>query len=173
MFTCPQCSRIFAGVIEITKHLKYFHTFGHFKFPRLVCPSISCSVDISTWSGFLRHIKSHGEVIDNNFINSLEDHENNIAQPVLLNPSIDLENLEIPENISVDLGTKILTDLLGKFCSRLLSTGVNHSTVDLVMIELEYCISELLNLIIKMSSQLMILKNFHARSGFCCRHFTT
>lgn len=89
MFTCPQCSRIFAGVIEITKHLKYFHTFGHFKFPRLVCPSISCSVDISTWSGFLRHIKSHGEVIDNNFINSLEDHENNIAQPVLLNPSID------------------------------------------------------------------------------------
>jgi hypothetical protein len=57
------------------------------------------------------------------------------------------------ENISLDLAVKIITKLLGRFCSQLLATGVNNSTVDLVIKELEYSMSEIFNLITMLSKQ--------------------
>jgi len=86
------------------------------------------------------------------------------AAPIFENP--DLVDPVLPgesQPYSRDVGVKILTNLLGNFCSSLLASGVNNSTVDLIVKELQYCFSESFSLILKIAEQ-FIGENFQGFS---------
>jgi hypothetical protein len=46
-----------------------------------------------------------------------------------------------------------MTDLLGNFCSSLMASGVTNTTVDFVVKEMEYSMTEVINLILKIAGQ--------------------
>jgi hypothetical protein len=152
MFSCPECSKIFVGCPEFLKHIKYVHSYSHFNFIQSICPFQSCNTKQSTWSGFLRHVKTHGSSLDSDDIDP--DLETIPVFPIQPQINLDSQSENVnEENISLDLAVKIITKLLGRFCSQLLATGVNNSTVDLVIKELEYSMSEIFNLITMLSKQ--------------------
>src|SRR5579863_1456446 len=62
MFSCPECSKILGSVGEIIKHLKYIHNYGHANFTKVDCPQQGCVSSFSSWSGLVRHLKSHETV---------------------------------------------------------------------------------------------------------------
>lgn len=150
MFKCPECLRLFNTIIEIKDHLKYIHAYGLLNFHSIVCPDESCSTEISSWSGFWLHLKSfHGE----NSFEQVELVENFETENVgsefqeFVSESFPLDDFEILQEISVEQGIKLFTDLLYNFCSSLLASGVNNSTVDLVIREMRYSFSQLLKII--------------------------
>jgi hypothetical protein len=135
------------------KHLKFLHNIGNISYKSTVCPKDTCSVTISSWSGFLRHVKAHEDNIESsevdlNDFSSVEQENSSYA-----NSQFSVQNYHNDnnaENISVETGINILTDLLGNFCSALLASGVNNSTIDFVVQELKYCFNETIGLILKM-----------------------
>jgi len=157
MLHCPQCGKVIVGTAELVKHVKYLHNFGHANFPSgLVCPAHSCTSEINSWSWFLRHLKSHEEpvagvdlVVEDpgavDIDSSLVSERNEEA---LHHPAI-----EEVKNYSRDFGIKVLTEILGNFCSTLLANGINNSTVDLIVKEMQYCFSESFNLIVSIAEQ--------------------
>lgn len=152
MLVCPECSRFFINVLEIKDHLKYLHNYSHINFSKIVCPHSSCQTEISTWSGLIKHFKTFHEITSNQAL--LPTPNNN---PVIVNNveagNDDYEDLSTFETISLELGVKLITDLLGNFTSSLLCSGVNNTTVDFVIKELEYSTREIFNIIIKIASQ--------------------
>jgi len=111
----------------------------------------------------LRHLKSHEEsllrketvVRENDGVNSGYNPSSALPNPVSPNSdSLEFqEGEEGVENYSADFGVRILTELLSNFCSSLLANGVNNSTVDFIVKELQYCFSESFNLILKIAKQ--------------------
>lgn len=163
MFNCPECLRLVIGSDELISHVKYIHSYSYVNFKIISCPFQTCCAGLSSWSGFLRHIKSH----DNSVVNLI--YQCNSLQNISQSKSdytVSVENIEgisktfdadkagqcpsALENMSVDLGIKLITELLSNFCSSLLATGVTNSTVDYVVRELRYSMNDIFNIILKL-----------------------
>lgn len=153
MFSCPVCSQLTIKASALIKHVKYIHNYGHVNFSEVTCPSQDCGTKLGTWSGFLRHIKSHN-CCPVNLIDTLDCRN---FEPLLSDQSAEDEFVEInhSEEFTVDLGIKIINNILGNFSGTLLASGINNSTLDLIMREVEYSFSEVFCLIIKLAKPLL------------------
>lgn len=157
MFTCPVCQILVLRASEFQTHLKFVHNYGHSNFPQLICPFSSCNITLGTWSGFLRHVKSHdkfleiGSQIPNLFFEPTLNSSNFSEAQQEIN--IDFEDPKTFENISVDTGIKIVSEILGNFCSSIIASGVNNSVMDVIVKEMEYVFVEIINLVTKLGKQ--------------------
>lgn len=158
MFSCPNCQQLFLGVNEFKHHLIYIHNYGHSKFSQIICPFSGCSELLNTWSWFLRHIKAHesspgspmlNTYLESNLSNNLDFSSFNSYS----NESNSLHNSETFENITVDTGIKIVSEILGNFCSSILANGVNNTKVDFIINEMKYLFTQIIDLISKIGVQ--------------------
>ena len=113
MYYCSECRNTFTRVEDIIVHTKYIHNIGSANFRKSFCPFINCSVQLSSWSGYLRHLKSHDvstaiNVIE--VINAVVSHEALESLPTNNNNKLDED--EVVEDISVELGIQIMSDIL-------------------------------------------------------------
>lgn len=133
MFKCHECFKYFDTILAIKDQYKYVHIYGHVNFNSIICPSESCNTMISTWSGLWRHLKAFHN--NSSSLDIIEDCNiqftptNHEINPTFTN----FEHIGIREEISIDLGVELITDLLHNFCSSLLANGVNNSTVHFVL----------------------------------------
>lgn len=129
--------------------MKYGHIYGELNFKTIFCPSVSCTIQLSTWSGFSRHLKElHNNI--NNLENESIQQQNEFGirlDEVTIEPH-KFDEVEIVEEITVNLGIKLFTNLLHNFCSSLLASGVNNSTVDFIVKEMSYSFSEVFKLLL-------------------------
>lgn len=139
MFKCEECHRRFCKASEIQAHLKYIHNFGNAHFPISICPYHTCVAQLHSWSGFLRHIRSH-ELISSKLCDVNINDANAFVPPD--NTINELQDDGFGEDInscrtSVNSCIDIMKNILSSFCSSLLATGVTNSTVDVVVKDLE------------------------------------
>lgn len=138
MFNCNICSKLIIISREFQNHVKYIHNFSEVNFKSQICSYRNCDAQINTWSGYMRHIKSHdsnaNEINNNNLGLDLEI----VSQiPDFQNEVVVDESCET-ENFSVELGINLLVKQLGEFCSNLVASGINNSIVDLIVRELKH-----------------------------------
>lgn len=156
MFKCIECSKLFSTILEIKDHLKYVHAYGHVHFTRMLCPNESCNVEINSWDGLWRHLKSFHESSISSGVKQLEVDIVGISSSIQFNSKnndLESDNLEIGDAMSVDFGIKLFKDLLHTFCSALLSKGVNNSMVDYIVKEMQYTFSQIFKFIIKVADR--------------------
>lgn len=149
MFSCPDCAKWCLTGHDIFLHFKYVHSYSQSNFQEIVCPHINCLVSLSSWSGLLRHIKSHENVERVQVEPSEEGLQNNI--------SFDIPDEEEISDISEDFmsrdrAVKLFQDLLINFCSSLMSRGVSNSIVDYVVKDLDYTFSQVFKIIIRLAN---------------------
>jgi len=154
MYYCSECRNTFTRVEDIIVHTKYIHNIGSANFRKSFCPFINCSVQLSSWSGYLRHLKSHDvstaiNVIE--VINAVVSHEALESLPTNNNNKLDED--EVVEDISVELGIQIMSDILSSFCSSLLAKGVTNTTVDFVVQELQFSFTQVISLVLKLGKK--------------------
>lgn len=148
MFICPRCQKLILGVSEFHDHIKFTHNITHINFTKSICPYDGCNVEIFTWSGYLRHCKSHEISLQQENIQSL----NNILESNS-NETTNLEDPEVFENITVDTCIEVIIDSLGNFCASLMAKGVNNSVVDFVVKDMEYLVTEIIDVICRLGTQ--------------------
>lgn len=159
MFVCPRCNKIVLGATEFISHVKYIHNFNHINLAQLICPYSTCNVPIASWSGFIRHLKSHDLMADLNFnFESNENYPKLESGSRLLNDNLyenfnELENLDNFRNISIETGIEIVGNVLGEFCSSLSANGVTNSELDFIAKQMEYAVHEIIDLINKLGKQ--------------------
>lgn len=159
MYTCGPCGKVFCKFRELIVHFRCIHNYGEANFPATICPKQSCSTQICTWSGLLRHFKSHEIVLDSeNYDKNFEENLTpslNLVDPVLDDVGNDPNLTEFNEqaDITTNLGINVMKDILISFCSSLLASGVTNSTVDFVVKEFENSFLQISKLILRISNK--------------------
>lgn len=159
MIVCQICNKLFSRLEEFQVHIKYIHNIGSGNFKGAVCPYQNCLSEQNTWSGYLRHLKSHNLNIDNNETVEISDdcielgvdeiyNNAEIGTTDEIDEGTEVENLN--EDVSVDAGIKIMIDILSSFCSSLLAKGVTNSTVDFVVQELKFSFAQVISLVLNL-----------------------
>ncbi|OXA38358.1 hypothetical protein Fcan01_26799 [Folsomia candida] len=151
---------------ELQNYVKYVHNYGHLSFKSSVCPFKNCVVELSSWSGYLRHIKTH------DYVPVTQNNNLSINLGVDADFCSDLNNYEDEfevitgedQNISVELGISLLVRKLGEVCGSLLGEGINNSTIDFIVKELEHTFSEVTDIILKIGRE-YCEKDFQAFSS--------
>lgn len=146
MFVCSMCNKVVSSSSEIKSHLKYIHNLGESRFSSLKCPKINCPNIYNTWSGLLKHLITHN--ISQSSLGFCQSsptfEENNASQggQEYFVQSCNVESVSAPSQ-PLNL-LQEFTELLGHFSSAVLSTGVTQSTLDKVLIEFKYVLSQLI-----------------------------